>query len=91
MSPQKTMWVAGMAVDGDDVPDPFAAQVGLGEVVAVVAVVTEEVLGDSVGDDFVHVDGNARRELGLLHLFLLCGERMSAAKCGHSKKADLSG
>ncbi len=48
-----------MAVDGDDVPDPLAVEVGLGEVAAVVAVVADEVLGDGVGDDFVHVDTDA--------------------------------
>ena len=48
-----------MAVDGDDVPDPLAAQVFLGDVAVVVAVVAGEVLGDGVGDDLVHVDADA--------------------------------
>src|SRR5208283_4228478 len=50
---------AGMAVDGDDVPDPLAAQIGLGDVALVVAVVAGEVLGDGVGDDLIHVDADA--------------------------------
>ena len=43
----------------DDVPEPLAFEVGGGEVFVEVAIVPLQVLADGVGDDFVHVDGDA--------------------------------
>ena len=57
-----------MVLGGNGVVNPFAEQIALGERFIVVAVVAEEMLGDRVGDDFVHVDADA---LGGWDFFML--------------------
>jgi hypothetical protein len=51
---------------GDDLPEALAVEVGLGEGGVVVAVVAEEMFGDGVGHDFVHVDADALA--GIFHV-----------------------
>jgi len=59
-----------MAVGRDDVPEPLAGEVFLGDGVVVVAVVAEEMLCDGVGHDFIHVDANSLLGFGTSSSFL---------------------
>src|SRR6185312_12919189 len=58
---------------GDDLPEALAVEVGLGEGGGEVAVVAEEVLGDGVSHDLVHVDADALAGAGLIHESILFG------------------
>ncbi len=49
----------GVMALGDDLPEALATEVFLGEVAVVVAVIAEEMFGDGVGHDLVHVDADA--------------------------------
>ena len=67
-----------MVLGGNGVVNPFAEEIALGERFIVVAVVAEEMLGDSVGHDFVHVDADAGWGLGGIH----AASMVSPWRCG---------
>src|SRR5581483_8000141 len=48
-----------VAVNGDDVPEPLAFEIGLGNPLAMIAVIARDVLGQGIGQHFIHVDGDA--------------------------------
>jgi len=52
----------------DDLPEALAAEIVLGERYVEFAVVAEEMFGDCIGHDLVHVDADTLADFRLLHL-----------------------